>query len=261
VACEHGESEPAVEIQADEDPEASATEESEEQDSIASYMERLLGRSSVRRRKSPTLPAEPGPTAAGHEDELSAEFAPEAMEQTHELIVDTSTLTGSAAGAEANGDAVSEPAADTESPSEPEVDVDAPGMSEDQLRHGTPEVPKDVLRANLDSFRELANMSARTAVAQHASKRLWSTIQLKVAVTGVGLAVTATLIAAEVMGIGTFLVWTTIAGLITFGALVELVRTLISYFRWQSIEEGGNWSEHDSHGEPGALQELEPADD
>ncbi|MCA9069180.1 MAG: hypothetical protein KDA84_09670, partial [Planctomycetaceae bacterium] len=56
------------------------------------------------------------------------------------------------------------------------------------------QVNKEELRADINSFRELANMSARTAVAKHSWKKLRGQICAKAALTALSYGVSGTLI-------------------------------------------------------------------
>lgn len=127
----------------------------EEEDSIAAYMERMLSRNGMKPNESPSL----GPASSAPANVIVPEPA-SALEE-----------------------AATEESAPVEEfqPAALALPIPAPRRTQD----------KDEVRAKLDAFREVANQSARTALAQHS----WKSLRGDVAVQG-ALCGTATLAAA-----------------------------------------------------------------
>ncbi len=116
----------------------------EEEDSIAAYMERMLSRNGMKQNESPSLDA--------------ASFAPASLTVPEPECAPHEAATEESAPVEEF-----QPAALA-------LPVPAPRRTQD----------KDEVRAKLDAFREVANQSARTALAQHS----WKSLRGDVAVQG-----------------------------------------------------------------------------
>ena len=98
---------------------------------------------------------------------------------------------------------------------------------------------KEALRAHLDSFRELANISARTAVAKHESKKLRTVVQVKVVLTTISVGLTAALASAHLIGNISYLPYTIAAAVVSAVMGGDTMRTLLTFYRWRSIESAG----------------------
>ncbi len=120
-------------------------------------------------------------------------------------------------------------------------DVAAADAARRRAARSLPPEEREAMRANLDSFRELANISARTAVAKHASTKLKTGVQVKgvLALTAVVLAVLMVL--ADLTGPVSYQPY----AFATFGLalimVIDFVRTMLSYSRWKSVENSVNW--------------------
>ncbi|QDT62992.1 Chromosome partition protein Smc [Calycomorphotria hydatis] len=123
---------------------APAEEPAEEADSVASYMEGLLARM---RGEQPPAPAAPKPVAEAPKPQSTPQ---ESVDQTPELN-------------------------ESESTPEPYNPAEPP-----QPKH---RINKDELRATTDSFRMVANQSARKAIAHHAVKKNRTSMMVKTIVT------------------------------------------------------------------------------
>lgn len=157
-----------------------------------------------------------------------------------------------------------EPTAAAESPeSDEEVSAaeDAPIAS-----HKTLTAPdKELLRANLDSFRELANISARSAVAKHESKKLHSVMQFKLIMLAMAVGLTLALWAANLTSGGSYVPYAIAAGVAAVVMGAEAGRTLLAFYRWKSVEAVGSWEdEADAPGTaatPAAYVQTDAADE
>jgi hypothetical protein len=120
-------------------------------------------------------------------------------------------------------------------------DVSQADSARRRAARSLPPEEREAMRANLDSFRELANISARTAVAKHASNKLKIGVQVKgvLALTSVVLAVLMVL--ADLTGPVSYQPY----ALATFGLalvmVIDFVRTMLSYSRWKGVENSVNW--------------------
>ena len=126
-------------------------EPEEEEDSVAAYMKQLLARSNSSQQPEPEVQS---PNRRENYSRSSA-------------VADDGRIN-------ANG---------------PDSDQDL-SVEPPRPKREKPDVDKDAVRRDMDSFRELANMSARSAVAKHSSKkiRIKLLLNLILAVTSFGLA-------------------------------------------------------------------------
>jgi hypothetical protein len=115
---------------------------------------------------------------------------------------------------------------------------------------------KDQLRANLDSFRELANISARSAVAKHESKKLHTVVQFKFVMLAIAVGLSLALWAAHLMNRGSYLPYAIAASVAAAVMAGEVVRTLLAFYRWKSVESATLWDEAQGE-EPAAAPEAE----
>lgn len=128
-----------------------------EEDSIAAYMERLLARNRMGSEPSAAAPVEPPPPRV---------VTPAPTTPHHESPV---------VGSETGGDALNDASSTL-----PEMTT---------ALDNRPRVDKDEVRATLQSFRQVANLSARSALAQHSTKTLRGELVVQGILTGVaGLA-------------------------------------------------------------------------
>jgi peptidoglycan hydrolase CwlO-like protein len=97
------------------------------------------------------------------------------------------------------------------------------------------------LRANIDSFRELANASARSAVAKHESKKLRTMVQIKVALAIIAGGLTVLLFIANSVGRVSYGVYTLAAAFATVVMVFDLARTVLAFYRWKSVESAATW--------------------
>ncbi len=134
--------------------------DTEDPDSVANYMEQLLDRTRRSKAVSGDLPTSDNPK--------TSESAEETVPDPHQ---DQPTIGQ-------KSDSIS-----LESPSQPRHLQD-----------------KQVVRSEMNSLREMANLSTRTAIADHASKRLRGTIFVKSALAVISFSVAAVLLTGEVWG-------------------------------------------------------------
>jgi hypothetical protein len=186
-------------------PAAAAPQEEEEAESIAAYMERLLSRN---RR-------EPQPAAAETSSPAAAPTAPK------------SAAASEPAGVASAGQPLAEPSAEAPTATE-EAAAEAPVEPKPR-----PKPPAAELRAGLDSLREVANRSARSAIATYHWKRLRSQILTKSILTATSLLLSIALFLGKSWGKAAF-PWLggtcVVLGLITG---VDLVRACL-WIRKQS---------------------------
>jgi hypothetical protein len=100
---------------------------------------------------------------------------------------------------------------------------------------------KEALRANIDSFRELANASARSAVAKHESKKLRTMVQIKVVLTIIAAALTVVLFLANSLGRVSYGLYVLASGLAAVVMAFDLARTVLAFYRWKSVETANLW--------------------
>jgi len=100
---------------------------------------------------------------------------------------------------------------------------------------------KEAIRANLDSFRELANISARSAVAKHQSTKLQTVVQIKFIVLGIAMGLTVLLWVAGWFTSGSYLPYTTAAAIASIVMLADVVRTTLAISRLKSMEAAGEY--------------------
>lgn len=131
------------------------------------------------------------------------------------------------------------------------------GGSSPSLKAIAPE-DKEAIRANLDSFRELANISARSAVAKHKSEKLQTIVKIKflVLLTAVGLVLL--LSAADWLSAASYLPYTVAAGLAAVVMAADVVRTVLAISRWKSVESAGEWEADAQAAEPSHAAEEAP---
>lgn len=118
---------------------------------------------------------------------------------------------------------------------------------------------KEAIRANLHSFRELANISARSAVAKHQSAKLQTIVQTKFIVLAICTSVTFIMWVADWFSAGSHLAYTAVAAAATLAILAEVVRTVIAISRLKSLEAAGEYEAEASGAlddEPEAAQSL-----
>ncbi|MCA9054826.1 MAG: hypothetical protein KDA75_13385, partial [Planctomycetaceae bacterium] len=101
------------------------------------------------------------------------------------------------------------------------------------------------MRANIDSMREIANLSARSAVAVHYSRKLAVTYQVKLILTIVGGVIAAVLLSAEFWTSNSYWVPGICSLVVTLISGLELVRTSIQMRRVKQIVNGGKSDETD----------------
>jgi hypothetical protein len=100
---------------------------------------------------------------------------------------------------------------------------------------------REALRANIDSFRELANASARSAVAKHESKKLRTMVQIKVVLTIVAAALTVVLFTANSLGRVSYAWYVLASALAAVVMGFDLARTVLAFYRWKSVETANLW--------------------
>jgi uncharacterized membrane protein YcjF (UPF0283 family) len=108
---------------------------------------------------------------------------------------------------------------------------------------------KEAIRANLDSFRELANISARSAVAKHQSTKLQTVVQVKFIVLAIAMCVTVVLWIAGWFSAGSYLPYTTAAAIATMVMLADVVRTVLTISRLKSMEAAGEFEAESGTGQ------------
>lgn len=97
------------------------------------------------------------------------------------------------------------------------------------------------LRANIDSFRELANASARSAVAKHESKKLRTMVQIKVALAIIAGGLTVLLFVANSVGRVSYGTYALASAFATVVMTFDLARTVLAFYRWKSVESAAVW--------------------
>ena len=107
------------------------------------------------------------------------------------------------------------------------------------LPDSQPRHPQDVstVRANLDSLRELANLSARTVVARHTWRKLRGTIVVKGTLLAVALAVAAVLFTSDLWGSGSYATFGWSAGFVAAILAVEVLRSAMLIHGMNSARE------------------------
>lgn len=149
------------------------------------------------------------------------------------------------------------PAAETEEPAAAAPPVPPPPPLEMPAAPPKSIAPEEkvALRANIDSFRELANASARSAVAKHESKKLRTMVQIKVALAIIAGGLTVVLFVANSIGRISYGVYTLAAAFATVVMAFDLARTVLAFYRWKSVESAAAWD-----GEPELSSENLRAD-
>lgn len=100
---------------------------------------------------------------------------------------------------------------------------------------------KEAIRANLDSFRELANISARSAVAKHQSSKLQTDMQVKFIVLGIAMGLTFLLWLAGWFSPGSYFMYTAAAAITAMVMLADVVRNVLTITRLRSMEAAGEY--------------------
>jgi chromosome segregation ATPase len=119
---------------------------------------------------------------------------------------------------------------------------------------------KEAIRANLDSFRELANISARSAVAKHQSTKLQTVVQIKFIVLGIALSLTVLLWIAGWFSAGSYLPYTTAAAIASIVMLADVVRTTLAISRLKSMEAAGEYEAETGVGQRSGVNLTPPTD-
>ena len=130
------------------------------------------------------------------------------------------------------------PAADDVAPAaekEAEPDAEKPARSGRRLDEN--DIAK--MRANIDSMREIANQSARSAVAKHYSQKLAMTYQVKLILTIVGGVITAVLFSAELWTDISYRVQAFCTLAVTLISGIELARTKLQMHHVNTIVNSG----------------------
>ncbi len=189
------------------------------EDSVELYMQQLLSRLQTR---EPAAAEEPRSTSPGDGFPECSRTAPTADQ----------AVTATAA-----------------SPAE-EATVPAPSRPPRRLD------PRELahLRANLDSMRQIANLSARSAVARHYAQKLEISLKIKVWLTIVAALVSLVLFSAKSWGRNSY-DWQAFAAFqITLIASLELVRTLVRLRRVQKIAASDDGNESSPSRRPSAAE-------
>jgi hypothetical protein len=172
-------------------------EDAENSDSVAAYMEQLLSR--TRRSNSPASPTSPGQRP--DHPAFSAAMRPRAPEQPRE-----------------DRAAVQADAGDAEAAAVPPAQPPRPRRPHD----------KDALRANLDSMREVANLSARSALERHAFKRVRGMLFTKSLLAAAAFVISAVIFSGSFFGIGLTMVCGWGAAAIGVVVLVDMFRSTLT---------------------------------
>ncbi len=191
--------------------------EAAEDDSIAAYMERLLARnrqgagSGTEFQSVATPSPQPSPQPRPQPTPLVSQAPPGGQQPTAQFSeIDAS-------------------------------ETAAPLTEPPQPRH---QQDKEAARANLNSLREVANMSARTAIATHTGKQLRGKVLLKCLLAGSSFVVSAALLSGSQWGFPGYTLhgW----GALAVGGImaVELARSTIKMRRKQNV--GSNSSAKDA---------------
>lgn len=167
-----------------------------EDDSIAAYMERLLARNRSSSRQSgvsdfhAVTAQSPPPTQPAPKQETPPAAAPETVESPIEVPQ------------------VVQPINDSTDPPQPKHQQD-----------------KEAARANLNSLREVANLSARSAIAKHTGKQLRGKALLKFVLSGTAFAVAAVLLTSRLWATGNYTLYGWAALSIGIVMAIELARS------------------------------------
>lgn len=191
-------------------------------DSVATYMERLLART---RRPAGAPPHEPAASPA------------------------------SAAKTAAVAQAPHQPVAAPPSEDRAEEQTEAEAIA----RRPRPAPDKDEMRAHLDSFRHVANLSARTAIARHTTRRLRETILVKSILAVVSLGLSAFLFAGGFWGSTAYVLNGSISAGVALGLLAAIIRSLAGGLKTIGRAKANHrsLSESPSHGgDPGESNDA-----
>lgn len=112
----------------------------------------------------------------------------------------------------------------------PKPDEVAPSLAEEAarpVRRPLAQQEKDAIRGSMDSFRELANRTARAAVARHQLVKLRQTHSTKGMLAGFCTVVTVILVVPEIWGSDRYRIAAIAAAVVTFIASMEWLRTKI----------------------------------
>lgn len=112
----------------------------------------------------------------------------------------------------------------------PKPDEVAPSLAEEAarpVRRPLAQQEKDAIRGSMDSFRELANRTARAAVARHQLVKLRQTHSTKGMLAGFCTVVTVILVVPEIWGSDRYRIAAVAAAVVTFIASMEWLRTKI----------------------------------
>jgi hypothetical protein len=188
---------------------AAARPETPDGDPISAYMRDLLAR---------TNPSVPVPTPS---PEPAADFAPPAAAPAPAPLERKRDLEKKDWTNEDLRAAISAIVEDSQSASPPSLEA-APAKPRKKLDA----VEREEIRSNLDSMRQIANYSARSAVAQHHSRKLGVSFQVKLTLTILAGIITLALLTADVWGHASYR-WQGLGTLIiTLISAFELARTM-----------------------------------
>lgn len=176
----------------------SSGSEDDHADMIDKYMQNLIARS---RKQTPEAEATAAPQAA-------APVRP--VQQTEPPAIK-------------NYSAVVEAPATVE-PEEPVLDLEPAQIVR-------PTVDKQAARANMDSLRELANLSARNAVAKHTWKKVRGEVFVKTGLAVVGWVVTGALYTSPWWRGESYQSYAVLAGIVALVMSVDLVRAMLQIMR------------------------------
>jgi len=180
-------------------------DDADDPDSVSAYMDRLLTRSQSRAEAA---------TGALHRPELSANKASQ---------ISRSGTTSPVRQKESVTEQTTNDAADA-----PEGSLEAVATQDTSCQ---PQVDKEAVRAHILSLREVANLSARTAIAKHSSKMKRSLLMVKGLLLVASASVAALLLTSETWGSISYvpLGWSTLA--ISVVVVIEIVRSTVSSHR------------------------------
>ena len=151
-----------------------------------------------------------------------------------------------------------EPAPEEVQPQSMEDGVDE--LAQDPLEAGPRHLQdKDAVRAKLASMREVANLSARSAIARHSWRRTRGMLMVKIILTVISLGCALLLASAEMLGTQSYRPLSWGAALIGVVMIFELVRAAIIAQRMQSLNKG--LSERMGDDLSNRLAQLDNSDD
>jgi hypothetical protein len=218
---------------------ASVGLDADDPDSIISYMQGLYSNDQVRARTG-------GETQGDDEDEGNQ---PSPAEEAADALSDVT-----AAVAESSEDEA--PVVDAHSVQEARLLAAAEQQQQAKLA-------ADLEREKLNSLREVANLSARSALAQHASTELKNTLLAQGLVTGMSVTVTIVLLASPVWSDSSMVHWGILSAIVSGVMIWKTLQTTARMQNHRSAKRSRKNAQQDAESATGenADEALQPGTD